>query len=584
MEPRALRSRRLTLSNYLLGVVGAALLGSCGDGASPSPSAESGAQAPGLAAPSGAAPLPSPPTFRQNLPAAYSQGTPTGAGQPPLGGTADANLQPQYSGCIAIHRTAVAQSCMVGPDSSLVLWIPQASCQGLQLTDGGRPLDAIPSEIEEGCQLRVAVPASPQSVTTLVVTDRRSQQPRLSIVLDRSNPNLLGWRRQVRAAATDDDLSRIVENLERTACPQAENVCQMERADALARGYVRQGRIEEARRRLIEAAEHASHAGYPSVAVDAEREIAILLQEAGKFPLSWDSLQRAQSYATPGYGKQIVELLYKKAGLLRAEGHLLEALGGFQNCSVYARRLSEDAALRAIVPLTTDLAIALGKFDDAERGLKLFPQILEGASTCQRAWLLVDQASIIHELVVAGLTGQATHLIKPMDAVEAFRKAKTALDVCPDSPYWAYLYYGWAYSLFHAGSLTEAKTYLGKAHEIQGGNPEIILGLLDLEGLIAFKEQHAEESLQLYLKLDAVLKQNPSFQQLLGGLFVCNQVLGASISNQALGRQGEVETLATSLQRCIDPEQSTLRPAHRVALCVQAKEAGLPIQAGACSR
>lgn len=380
------------------------------------------------------------------------------------------SLEVEVGGCAAWIQ---GPTCEVSPGSTLHLWVKSDADAKLTFARDGLPFEA-PTHIVDGGQALTADIGDARVLTVVAERGGARAQFRLPLALP-SEPAVI---REAKSKRSQGDVAAAEAMLKGPATGSDP------RLRAAALGLL--GRIHlaqdaaDGRRELIESASLAKGLGRTSEALSDTLALAYdLTFNARDYGAARRALDEANALSAE-LPEGRVRTLYFEGVFAYEAGHASEALALLEASVRGANRVGLPTYLAAALPLRADLALSLGRLDDAralfDEGERLTPTLTQ---PCDAAGLSGNLAWA--RLVFANHTGKQADLD---DAVGALKRAlDLTREACPRHAY-----------------LESVLTSLARAHALQG---DFAQALAEVAEARRIRPEPAPESAVIWAEIEA---------------------------------------------------------------------------------
>lgn len=452
----------------------------------------------------------------------------------------------RFDGCLAVRRVDAQTSCLVKPQSDIVLWAENTPCEELLITESGAAVDVPSKVVNGGCQARVLI-GQTNSASRLEVLSAKSGEVLLGLQIDRSRPTFLVRTSRTKLRAVPD--LREAEDEYRNKLIASTSI--EERIDityALAVTYRRMGEADTARKTYASLFEIAHDAGYISVSIEAQLEQAQILSENQYTKQARGLMAFSASLSDPpdAFSKVMIGIQSGIATVM--EENFSESNALFRQAYSIAdgmsnRRLSE-AALNQLIPGLMNTK----QYNEAVSLLPKLDLLLVGANDCDRARILANQAWIALNLADIMEISRVPRMIADKRVSEVLADALASRKRCLANPALVRIYVSIARTALLDGRLGDAKDAIDKAKALPGFSTMVWqkLCMMDYEGQWALRAGKVQDAIRIFIELSAEAGKYPNNRQ----EFECRAALGKL---EALGSNIEEDrSLVTKLQSCID--------------------------------
>jgi tetratricopeptide (TPR) repeat protein len=307
----------------------------------------------------------------------------------------------RFDGCTAVRRLDGQTTCIAKLRTDIVLWAENTLCDDLLFTESGAAVEVPTKLVQGGCQARVPVGQS-SAVSRLEVLSAKTGEVLLGLQLDRSQPNFLARTARMKVRAIPD-LSEAESDYYNKITPSISIEDRLDLTYALAVSYQRLGQLDAANKIYAQLRELADSAGYQSIAIAAQVATAQIFIDDSRITDAKAVLAKATAATQliPGASAVAIDLQYAVATETQTAPGSVEVLEYFKR--VYA--ISEGLRNTDILSLTAARLVGafndLKRFDEAKQVLPAMSAMLVGASDCERAKILSNQATLGMNLVEA---------------------------------------------------------------------------------------------------------------------------------------------------------------------------------------
>ena len=299
-----------------------------------------------------------------------------------------------YRGCRVVQETAEGPVCFPSALSRTVLWVAGPSCEDFELTEDDKPVAVEKMFFHGGCEL-LRTDQSPLTRSTLALRRRSTNEKLWQMPVNRSMPQLFELTDRVfRRDANDLETIAVASPWIEASTAQDTPERRIDKACALARSLVRQGKTSQGLAALADCRELATQAGYSSMAAEAAFYAAHMLEAAGLADEAALELEKIKSTLTPqlalgqmNWAKYSAYISLDLERFTDAEAWIARAIQNIE-------RVGDKQNAELLFSSWAEMLIDLDRFDEArqvianiETGLATLPQCMRANRFVQLGWL-----------------------------------------------------------------------------------------------------------------------------------------------------------------------------------------------------